>query len=279
MNRTRIVPLIIATAFLAGLFSPWRPTWNLQAQADGRYFPETGHWVRGVFLQYWTDHGGLAQQGYPLSEEFQQKSALDGKTHTVQYFERALFEKHPENTAPNFVLLAQLGTYDLKARLPNGSAATGTQPGPGVGSAPPFYDDRSGGLELLQSYYNAVDRKEYKRAYGYWEAGSFGTPGGPGAFDAFVQGYADTTTVTLQTGKLSGDAPTGHVYTNIPTVLVAKHTNGSTQTFAGCYTTLHTNPNIDPDPDALVERLVRGKLQLAPANSNPATLLATACQP
>ncbi|MFL5735444.1 MAG: alpha/beta fold hydrolase, partial [Chloroflexia bacterium] len=36
---------------------------------------------------------------------------LNGKPYTVQYFERAVFELHPENAAPYDVLLSQLGTF------------------------------------------------------------------------------------------------------------------------------------------------------------------------
>jgi hypothetical protein len=80
-------------------------------RTNARYFPETNHWVGGTFLAYWQQHGGLMQQGLPISEEFQEKSDLNGKTYTVQYFERAVFEYHPENSAPYNVLLSQLGTY------------------------------------------------------------------------------------------------------------------------------------------------------------------------
>src|SRR4051812_35467671 len=101
MRRFSLAPLLIALAFLVGLFSPWRPAFGgVDAQPAGRYFPETQHWVRGSFLQYWDAHGGLAQQGFPLSEEFTEVSTLDGKAHTVQYFERAVFEHHPENAPP-----------------------------------------------------------------------------------------------------------------------------------------------------------------------------------
>jgi hypothetical protein len=103
--------------------------------ADARLFTETGHKVGGKFLAYWTTHGGLAQQGFPISDEFQEKSDLDGKTYTVQYFERAVFEEHPEfaNT-PNEVLLSQLGTFRLRDKQvpatvvppPNPPAATPT---------------------------------------------------------------------------------------------------------------------------------------------------------
>jgi outer membrane protein assembly factor BamB len=79
-------------------------------------FPETGKRVGGQFLQYWQSHGGLLQQGYPISDEFTETSDLDGKQYTVQYFERAVFEYHPENPAPYTVLLSQLGTFRYKAR-------------------------------------------------------------------------------------------------------------------------------------------------------------------
>jgi outer membrane protein assembly factor BamB len=78
--------------------------------------PETGKRLGGRFLEYWQANGGLAQNGYPISDEFEETSDLDGKSYTVQYFERAVFEYHPENAAPYDVLLSQLGTlrYRLK---------------------------------------------------------------------------------------------------------------------------------------------------------------------
>ena len=37
-------------------------------------FTETGKTLGGKFRAYWESHGGLAQQGYPISDEFQEKS-------------------------------------------------------------------------------------------------------------------------------------------------------------------------------------------------------------
>jgi hypothetical protein len=82
-----------------------------------RFFPETGHTVGGLFRVYWEAHGGLAQQGYPLTDEFPELNPLDHQIHTVQYFERAVFEDHPENnSSPYEVLLSQLGTYRYAAK-------------------------------------------------------------------------------------------------------------------------------------------------------------------
>src|SRR5690606_10351397 len=53
-------------------------------------FSETGHSLAHGFKRYWEQNGGLWQFGFPISEEFTE----NGKT--VQYFERARFEYHPE---------------------------------------------------------------------------------------------------------------------------------------------------------------------------------------
>jgi phosphate transport system substrate-binding protein len=94
-------------------------------------FSQTGHTVGGKFLDYWNQHGGLAQQGYPISDEFQEKSDLNGKTYTVQYFQRAVFDLHPENQAPYDVLLSQLGRFQLAARAELDAIAKGYPGGNG----------------------------------------------------------------------------------------------------------------------------------------------------
>jgi hypothetical protein len=91
----------------------------------GQLFPETGYSVSGEFLDYWNANGGLAQQGYPISGRFTEKSDLNGQSYTVQYFERAVFELHPENDAANRVLLSQLGTMRFKQEYPNGDPDPG----------------------------------------------------------------------------------------------------------------------------------------------------------
>jgi spore germination protein YaaH len=82
-----------------------------------RYFPETGHNVGGVFLDYWERNGGLYAYGYPLTEEFSEVNPEDGKAYTVQYFERARFEHHPEYAGTKSeVLLGLLGNEMLRER-------------------------------------------------------------------------------------------------------------------------------------------------------------------
>ncbi|HEX2915392.1 MAG TPA: WD40 repeat domain-containing protein [Chloroflexia bacterium] len=87
---------------------------------DCQYFPETRLKACGKFLEYWQQNGGLAQQGLPISEEFEEQNAPppagDGKIHRVQYFQRARFEYHPENQPPYQVLSGLLGAEQYKAR-------------------------------------------------------------------------------------------------------------------------------------------------------------------
>src|SRR5438874_3365828 len=101
MNRSRIRAWSLLLVMLALLTQASAGYHNVaassQSQGDSRLFQETGHTVKGRFLSYWQEHGGLTQQGYPLSEELEDVSDVDGKTYTAQYFERAVFEYHPEN--------------------------------------------------------------------------------------------------------------------------------------------------------------------------------------
>ncbi len=75
----------------------------------------------GAFLDTWKRLGGLPQNGYPISDEFEEVSTVDGKTYTVQYFERARFEYHPEFAkTPSEVLLGLLGREAFEAHYPKG---------------------------------------------------------------------------------------------------------------------------------------------------------------
>jgi hypothetical protein len=115
---SRLGRLVLGVAILPSLLLMGGPA---QAQTDSRTFPETGHTVSGAFLAYWQQHGGLAQQGFPISDEMQERSDTDGKTYRVQYFERAVFELHPELAAPNNVLLSLLGVFLYQQNYPNGA--------------------------------------------------------------------------------------------------------------------------------------------------------------
>jgi hypothetical protein len=82
------------------------PFQRIEASSDAHttYFPQTGHRLSHGFRAYWQKHGGLRVFGYPISEEFTEGGF------TVQYFERARFEWHPEHRGtPYEILLGRLG--------------------------------------------------------------------------------------------------------------------------------------------------------------------------
>ncbi len=81
---------------------------------DKVWFPETKHSISGEILNTWNKFGGLQQFGFPISEQFKEVSATDGKTYDVQYFERNRFELHPEKQAPYNVELGLLGVQQYK---------------------------------------------------------------------------------------------------------------------------------------------------------------------
>ncbi|HMA35274.1 MAG TPA: hypothetical protein VKY74_12465 [Chloroflexia bacterium] len=92
-------------------FHPPDPPVPAAANPSSQYFDQTGHNVSRTFYIYWQNHGGLFVNGYPISEALQEVNPIDGKTYTVQYFERARYELHPENAGtPYEVLLGLLGT-------------------------------------------------------------------------------------------------------------------------------------------------------------------------
>jgi len=104
---------------------PFQPIAGNPGGDDCAFFEETGHSLCGRFLNYWQSHGldmgdegisyreSLALFGYPISEVF-----VDPETGlSSQYFERAIFEHHPENDGTPFeVLLVRLGAQELEDR-------------------------------------------------------------------------------------------------------------------------------------------------------------------
>jgi hypothetical protein len=92
----------------AALRQAFQPVASVATTDTKVFYAATGHTLGGVFKTYWEQHGGLAQFGYPITEEYQEVSLTDGKTYTTQYFERARFEEHPENKGTQYEVLQGL---------------------------------------------------------------------------------------------------------------------------------------------------------------------------
>ena len=103
-------------------------------QMVSHLFPQTRQTVRGKFLQYWLTYGGLAQYGLPITGEMTELNDIDHKPYTVQYFERAVFEYHPEKKPPYDILLSQLGVVRYEQKYPGPRGGPGQQPNTSRGS-------------------------------------------------------------------------------------------------------------------------------------------------
>ena len=167
----------------------------------------------------------------------------------------------------------------LRAQACANAGLGGTQPvaitqTPGAPeSGAQFYiDTRSGPLEVIQSLFNAINRQEYGRAYGYWEPGASLL-----SFDSFQQGYANTQAVQWTYGPVSSDAGAGQYYYSVP-VTVRAQTTGGLQTFVGCYVLHLANPIIQDNPPYQPIGIRAGSLTQVSNNANTSSLMATACQ-
>ena len=266
--------LLVGTGVVLGLLIAvgWHAAGSFAQGTGCQTFPQTGHTVCGKFLTYWQQHGGLAQQGYPISEEFSETSFLNGKPYTVQYFERAVFELHPENAGtPYEVELTQLGTYVGQQRF--------TQGFPSQQGVVPFFDHQDTPVNALESFYNAINRKEYDRAYNYFQGAPNPDPSLAPPFAQFKAGYANTASVTLAYGHVQEDAGAGNRYASMPVVITAQQTDGSTQRFSGCYFLHRVAEGITLDYSQTLWHISEAKISQAPANTSVDQLLAQTCTP
>ena len=100
----------------------------------------------------------------------------------------------------------------------------------------PYYENRTGPAGLLASYYNAVNCREYARAWAYWE-----NPSSP-SYEDFVQGFADTAFVRLALRPPTWfDGAGGSTYTRVLALLRATHVDGSRYSFVGCFVARRPN--------------------------------------
>jgi hypothetical protein len=100
MQMGKHTSIIVVAGLSLALLLPAQPA---AATEPYRYFPETGRTVAGGFLEFFDAHGGLPTFGYPITDEVVEEGR------TVQYFERARFEWHPENPLGAQVQLGLLG--------------------------------------------------------------------------------------------------------------------------------------------------------------------------
>lgn len=130
--------------------------------------------------------------------------------------------------------------------------------GPAFAAQPAYVDDRSTPEAVISSFYNAISRQEYARAWSYYQDGQ-GVP----AFPAFVTGYADTKSVKVSFGQSASEGAAGSTYWTLPVSLDAVSSSGRHSYFAGCYTLRLANPQIQAEPPFEPLHITDGHLKTA----------------
>ena len=136
-----------------------------------------------------------------------------------------------------------------------------------------YLDDRSTPSQVIVSFYNAIDRQEYLRAYNYWANPATSL----GSFTSFANGYGDTASVDLVFGQITGDPGMSQVYYTVPVILKATARNNTHTNYAACYVVHEASPDVYSSPPISPMSIDRGSAKPSNLNASDATVLATAC--
>jgi hypothetical protein len=136
-----------------------------------------------------------------------------------------------------------------------------------------YLDDRSNPIALISSYFNAVNRKEYLRAYSYWRdpATTLGT------LTSFTNGYSHTDSVSLVFGPITGSAGAGQMYYTVPVRLKGIATSGVHGDYAACYIVHLSKPELFGAPPIVPMNIDKGTAKSVSVNASDASALAGAC--
>jgi hypothetical protein len=161
-----VVGILVGVLLLA--FAPL----SLFAQSQSEhYFPETGHMVRGEFLDYFNAHGGLRIFGFPITEEF----VLQDRT--VQYFQRARMDLLPQKPAGQRIQLGAL-SEELGKNAPE-------QPSPGANTFFRRYFPETG-HSVVYAFLSFFDRNGGAELFGY-PVSEYGSDNGKGRIGQYFQ--------------------------------------------------------------------------------------------
>ena len=115
--------------------------------------------------------------------------------------------------------------------------------GPILAAEAKYLDDRSDAASIIRSYYNAINRREYARAWDY-----FGEMKPSADFAAFVKGFEQTERVDVVSGAISSEGAAGSIFFSIPVAIAAFGKDGTEQVFAGCFTARLADQQIQEPP-------------------------------
>ena len=108
---------------------------------------------------------------------------------------------------------------------------------------PVYLDDRSTPKTLIASYFNALNRQEFVRAWGYWDDQIAGTN-----FEDYVEGFSSVIASEFKMGTPVSEGAAGSIFTKIPLVVMSVDEDGWKEVYQGCFLTRIATPNIQSPP-------------------------------
>jgi hypothetical protein len=136
-----------------------------------------------------------------------------------------------------------------------------------------YLDNRSGPIETVSSFLNALNLKQYVRAYYYYQNPSTY----PGAFDPYAAGYSNTDVITVTFGSVQSEGAAGSLYYKVPLAMKVLTTSSTKQTFVGCYTLRLAQPAVQATPPFQPMGIIAGKFTQVSNGTDIAPQLPTAC--
>ena len=200
----------------------------------------------------------LSQPGFQATPPYQGFGIVRGKAHAVD-----------ASASDDTSLSGACEGADYPTGTPvNGSAASLADI-----SKNNYLDNRSGPVEVVSSLENALNSKEYVRAYSYWQNPASTV----GPFNNYAAGFSDTDVITATFGTATSDAGAGQIHYKVPLAIKVQTTTGGTQTFVGCYTLHLSQPGFQAALPFEPLGIIAGKFKIVNNSVDTGPLLTTAC--
>jgi hypothetical protein len=115
-------------------------------------------------------------------------------------------------------------------------------PSPSISPTQPSASDSSPqqeAVQVIRDYYSAIARRDYEQAYLSWEREGATSQQ---SFEQFKQGFANTESTAVEVGEPGRvEGAVGSSYIEIPVLITAITTDGTSQQFRGSYVLRRVN--------------------------------------
>lgn len=197
---------------------------------------------------------------------------FDSKEYTPRHFTAGALIETPAGESAKAAMDAACAGVDfgmLEVSIPNSDNV-------GLVDSKYYIDSRSNPVALISSFWNALNRQEYARAYSYFEAPAIF----PGPYLTFKAGYLDTRNVSGEISRPEKLAATGNWYWKVPVTLNAETKSGVQQAFVGCYVIHQSDPALYVAPPFNPMGIQKARFEAISLTADSASIqaaLAAAC--